>query len=152
MSLTIKMSHQPDTKSTLSRCRAFVVAHAVPTLFLSALVVTTLTASIIAGVLTASPRPNWPAFVATTTITALVAVISTIPLALCVNSSLMTALTGYFVSAAVRVVGMLAGIAAAMFAFHVPGQTMVVMIVFYYFALLLSECGIVSLTMWNRSA
>jgi hypothetical protein len=138
-------------RSDVSPIRSFVIRHAVAGLLGSAAAVTILAAAAMALVEFESPRPNWQAYETATLIAVVVAILSSMPVAACVNRPLMVALGGYFVSAAVRIVGVIAGIVVAVYFRHVAMMPVVIMVMIYYAALLVVESLVMGLALWHRS-
>jgi hypothetical protein len=138
--------------SVMSPVRSYIVLNTVAALIVSAVGATVVAGLAMAMVLMSMSHPDWQAYRFGSAIAALVAVISTIPVVACVNRPLMVAVVGYFVSAALRVVGVMAGIVAAVYIGHVPGRPVVVITLVYYAALLVVEALVLGLALWNRSA
>jgi hypothetical protein len=136
----------------MSPLKSFVVRHAVGTLLVSAAGVTLLAGIAMAVVMAIAARPDWQAFRAASEIAVIVAIASATPVAACINRPTKVAVAGYFVSATVRFVGVVAGIIAAVHVGHSSLLPTVIMVMVYYTLLLVVESLVMGLALWNRSA
>jgi len=145
--------HAAHTATTvLPPVRSWLCRHAALALSASAVGVTIAAGLLMALVVARSGRPDWPAFKAASEIAAIVAIASTIPVAACVQRGLMVAVVGYFISAAVRVVGVVVGILVAAYVGQVPVVHTIILVMIYYAALLVVELLVLALVLWDRTA